>query len=225
MGSVFNAVVVTGSRANAMRADMKDADFKKLNDKGMISPGAMPGPPGIDSTVIYGNCAEYVQGYRDKHITDYDKRQIDHDLFETTNLSCYQTYNTGHKLKVFSHEIVEIYGTRELTVTQEDTETYSVHREIKEPTKYEWGTFKMEATDLSIEHKSINMVSELSKVALTGIIAEVEMCHDKNEAIAAKIALLQTEGVALMGRIGGFFGKVQPSFDAIPTPTTITPLD
>lgn len=225
MGPVFNAVVVTGSRANAMRADMKDADFKMLNDKKMIQPDAIGEKPAIDATVIYGDCAEYIQGKRDKHITDRDTRQIDADLFETTNLSCYQTYNNGHKLKVFSHEIQEIYGTRDVTVTQKDIETYSMHREITEPTKYEWGTFKMEATDLNIEHKTVNMVSELSKVALTGIVAEVLLCEDKNAAIAQSIKDLHIDAPALAGRVGGFFGKLQASFDAVPTPTSITPLD
>ena len=52
---VFSSNIATGSRANAMVADMKDADFKQLNPKIIASDAAIGGTPAIDTKLVYGS--------------------------------------------------------------------------------------------------------------------------------------------------------------------------
>lgn len=222
---VFSSNIATGSRANAMVADMKDADFKQLNPKIIASDAAIGGTPAIDTKLVYGSECEYIKGFRDTHVVQYDQRQIDSFLFETVNNECWQEYKKGHNLTVALHDKTEITGTRDIHVTGEDVENYDVHREITEPVKFETSNAKMEWTWFAIDTKGLLVEATVTKAAVEGVVATIEGAGVVNEVIKERLSGLNGKIAAFEHKAGAFCAKVIATYDAMPAPSIIAPCD
>ncbi len=64
---------------------MTNADFKALDPSMIASMSAIGPVPAVDTKLVFGPECEYIRGFRDTHIAQYDKRQIDDTLQETVN--------------------------------------------------------------------------------------------------------------------------------------------
>ncbi len=221
----FSANVLTGTQANAIAKDMKNADFKQLDPAIIASPTAIGPVPAIDTKLVFGDECEYIRGFRDTHIVQYDKRQIDQTLQETVNKGTEQTYLLGRKLEITSFSKLEVTGTRDVHVTAEDVENYDIHREITEPIKYEVSNAKFEHTWMAVDTKGLSIESTLAKIELEGMNAKIGLFESVNEAIAVQLKPLQQKIGVVEDKIGAFAGKVIATYDAMPSPSIIAPFD
>lgn len=233
-------VSLAGGQQIGIENDNKLPDSGALTWKHVNTPSDLAGTTGIDCKLVHGDRWQEIAGAMTEHFTGdvtsnvdgnvghtvgmNETRNIALELTETVQGEATLNYSDRRTLNVYVKDEVNVYGSREVLITGLDEETYNVHREIDEPTKFEtvfsetgWKTFILELCPLKVESCGLH-------VGVTVLNVEAEILEQTGKGICNRIGGLLAKIPCVTSTISAIDMKLATRINGAPTESVTAPI-
>jgi hypothetical protein len=224
-----------------MENDNKLPDSGKLKWKHPPTSSDLAQATGVDVKLIHGDRQEHISGSMGTVIEQDSNRQVQGKEFYSVTKKQTRVFGDdvaemvmgaaeisifkGRTLNVFQKEEYSVFGSREVTVTGLDAETYSSHREIDEPWKFETVPFDTAYKAVIVE------ICNLKTEACIGAHIDVQTLHiaaelleETSKALTARLTALDNRILAVGSKIGAADLKLAARINGAPTESVTAPI-